>query len=709
MTKKEAKEAIEGLKKEIKHHRYLYHVLDREEISDAALDSLKRKLQKLEEENPEFITTDSPTQRVGGKPLNKFKKVGHEAPMLSLFDAFSEKEMGDWEERLLKILASKNKKKNLDYFVELKLDGLAISLTYENGKFLVGATRGDGKVGEDVTNNLKTIEAIPLSLRIPKESELKKEGFLKKQIESILKEVETGKINIRGEAIMTKKAFLKLNKEFEKAGKQKLANTRNGAAGSIRQLDPKIAVKRKLDFYTYEIKTDVGLEKNEEKRKLLNLLGFKTLKENKLSRDLKGVFEIYKKVMKTRDNLPFDIDGLVVKVNNLSLWDMLGVVGKGPRYMMAYKFPAEQTTTKLKDVVWQVGRTGVLTPTATFDPVEIGGVTVSRATLHNMDEIKRLGLKIGDTVIIERAGDVIPKVIKVLINLRTGREKEIDIPKKCPICSGKVEKVGDEVAFRCTSKDCYAVTLRGIMHWVSRGAVDIEGLGGKIVEQLLQSGLIRDLSDLYALEVGDLVPLERFADKSADNLIDALEEKKNIELSRFIFGLGIRHVGEETALILAKKFFKNKKIKKEEKISIDELAGYFKSLDREDLKEINDVGPIVAQSISNWWNDQKNQIILSKLKKNGVKLKVDTRLREAALGKSGKLTGKKFVLTGSLSGLTRDEAKDRIRTLGGNVSSQVSKNTDFIVAGADPGSKFAKGKKLGIKIIDEKEFLKIVS
>lgn len=708
MTKKEAKEAIEGLKKEIKHHRHLYHVLDREEISDAASDSLKGKLQKLEDEYPEFITPDSPTQRVGGKPLDKFKKVRHEEPMLSLFDAFSEGEMSDWEERLLKILASKGEKKNLDYFVELKLDGLAISLIYEKGKFTVGATRGDGRIGEDVTNNLKTIEAIPLFLRIPKESELKKEGFSKDQAANILKEVMTGKINVRGEAIMSKKAFSALNKEFEKAGQPKLANPRNGAAGSIRQLDPKITAKRNLDFYTYEIKTDVGFARHEEKRKLLNLLGFKTLKENKYSRDLGGAFDVYKKIMKTRENLPFNIDGLVVKVNDLSLWDTLGVVGKGPRYMMAYKFPAEQTTTKLKDVIWQVGRTGVLTPTAAFDPVSVGGVTVSRATLHNMDEIKRLGLKIGDTVIIERAGDVIPKVIKVLKKLRIGKEKKIEVPKKCPICRGRVERVGQEVAFRCMSKNCYAVNLRGIMHWVSKGAIDIEGLGGKIVEQLLQNGLIHDFADLYELEVGGLVPLERFAEKSADNLIEAIEEKKEIDLSRFIYGLGIRHVGEETALILAKKFLIDKKIKRAEKISISDLAGYFKSLDRDELREINDIGPIVAESISDWWYDEKNQEILSKLEKRGVKFKADARLSTVVKEGAGKLANKSLVLTGTLSSLTREEAKDRIRTLGGNVSSQVSKNTDFVVLGADPGSKFDKAKKLGVKIIDEEKFLKIV-
>lgn len=705
MAKNNIKERIDKLKREIRHHRYLYHVLDKEEISDAALDSLKNELQKLELKNPELITPDSPTQRVGGAPLDKFEKISHKTRMLSLFDAFSEKDMQDWQDRLLKIIGI-NKK--IDYFSELKLDGLAISLVYKNSNFSYGATRGDGQIGENITQNLKTIESIPLSLRKPKEEELKKSGFTAKQIKNIFNEIEKGEINVRGEATMTKVDFLKLNKEFEKEGRPVLANPRNGTAGSIRQLDQKVTAKRKITFYAYEIVGNLGFLKHEEKRELIRLLGFKVLLQNKYCKDLKQVFEFYKEIIKTREKLPFEIDGLVVKVNNLSFWDELGIVGKGPRYMMAYKFPAEQTTTKIKEVIWQVGRTGVLTPTAVFDSVEIGGVTVSRATLHNMDEIERLDLKIGDTVIIERAGDVIPKVIKVLPNLREGKEKEIKAPKKCPMCSGTVEKVEGEVAFRCVNDSCYAVNLRSLMHFVSKGALDIEGLGGKIVEQLMQNGLVEDISDFYALTVGDLTPLERFADKSADNLINAIAEKRTIDISRFIFGLGIRHTGEETSLVLAKKYLIDNKIKKLENIKINSLASYFQSLKLEELKEVNDIGPIVGQSIVLWWNNPKNKDILSRLQEKEVELKIDDRLKVVLDKKAGKLEGKSFVLTGTLVDLTRDQAKDKIREHGGSISSTVSKKTDFVITGDNPGSKYNKAKKLGVKIITEEEFLKIL-
>ncbi len=707
MNKEEIKERIGKLKKEINHHRYLYHVLDTQEITDAALDSLKDELQKLEQEYPEFITKDSPTQRVGGKPLSKFKKIEHENRMISLFDAFDEQDMKDWEVRMIKILNEEGINSNkVDYYTELKLDGLAISLIYEKSNLMIGATRGDGRIGEDVTSNIRTIHSIPLSLRLPSEKELQKEGFTKKQIKNILDLITNGKINVRGEVIMSKKGFENLNEQLEKEGKARLANPRNGVAGSIRQLDPKIAAKRNLDFYAYELIADDIFLKHEEKFKLAHLLGFKTLKWNKYCKNLKEVYDFYENCIKIRKKLPFEIDGAVIKLNNLKLWDILGIVGKAPRYMMAYKFPAEQTTTNLKEVVWQVGRTGVLTPTAVFDPVAVGGVTVTHATLHNIDEIERLDLRIGDTVIIERAGDVIPKVVQVLPKLRTGEETKIKIPKKCPMCEGGVDRIKGEVALRCISKDCYAVNLRNLIHFASKNAVDIEGLGQKIVEQLMQSGLVRDISDFYALTMGDLTPLERFADKSAENLIKSLDEKRTIAISKFIFALGIRHTGEETAMILAKKFLKEENIKKDQEINIQDLEDYFSTLALDDLKNENDIGPVVAESIHNWWKDYKNIEILNKLEKNGVKISIDNRLK-GVLGGKQSLSDKKFVLTGTLEKLTRNEAKDKIISMGGSVSGTVSKNTDFVVVGANPGSKHDKAKKLGVKILTEEEFIKL--
>ncbi|MFA4833275.1 MAG: NAD-dependent DNA ligase LigA [Patescibacteria group bacterium] len=684
MNKQEIKKRIEKLKKEIDHHRYLYHVFDKTEISDAALDSLKNELFKLEMENPEFITPDSPTQRIGGKPLDKFVKVDHSRPMMSLFDAFSEKDMEDWRERVEKLISGGK----FDYYSELKLDGLAVTLKYEKGVFRQGATRGDGKTGEDVTQNLRTIESIPLRLREPEESELKKIGLDAGQIKLVRAALEKGEIEVRGEAVMTKEVFNELNRKYKKEGNPQLANPRNGAAGSIRQLDPKLSAKRKLSFYVYALATSFDLTNHEQEHKLAETFGFKVLEENKYCRNLSEVYKFHDYWEKNKEKMPFECDGVVVVVNNLGLWPVLGIVGKGPRYMMAYKFAALQATTRIKDCLWQVGRTGTLTPIAVLEPARVGGVTITHATLHNMDEIKRLGIKIGDTVIIQRAGDVIPKVVKVLPNLRTGQEKEIKVPKKCPMCESEVIKTPGEVAYRCSSTNCYAVNLRRLAHWVSKNAVDIDGLGPKIIEQLVKEGLVRDVSDFYALTINDLKPLERFAEKSADNLIKAILDRKKIDLNRFIYGLGIRHVGEESAIELAKKFGSLEKIKK---ASLEEIG------------EIYDFGNIMAESVYEWFHNPHNLELLEKLEKNGVKAKP-----YSGVSKKQVLAGKTFVLTGTLAGLTRDEAKVKIRELGGDVSSSVSKNTDFVVAGAEPGSKYEKGKKLGVKIIDEKEFLKMI-
>lgn len=704
MNKKEAEKRIERLKSEINHHRYLYHVLDKQEISDSALDSLKKELADLERRYPDLITSDSPTQRVGGKPLDKFNKFEHKSRMYSLFDAFSEKDMREWEERNRKILKDAGDDRDVEYYCELKLDGIAMSLKYEKGVFVVGATRGDGFTGEDVTNNIKTIESIPLSLRIPKSKELEDIGYSKKEAADMISYLENDRILIRGEIMITKDSFARLNEKYKKEGKKALANPRNAAAGSVRQLDPKTAAERDLRFFGYEIVAPFSLDKQEQKGCLLKLLGFKTLKENKKCSGLKDVFDFYKKVSETRKNLPFEIDGIVVKVNDLDMWDKLGIVGKGPRYMMAYKFPATQKTSKVKKVEWQVGRTGVLTPIAVLKPVRVEGVVVSRATLHNMDEINRLDLKEGDTVIVERAGDVIPKIIKVLPGLRDGREKDIEIPSRCPMCGGKTEKVEGEVAYKCSSRDCYAVKLKKLIHFASKKAVDIDGMGEKIIEKLSEAGLLNDISDFYALEAGDLEPLERFAERSSANLIKAVNEKKTIDLSRFIFALGIHYVGEETAITLAKNMLARSKKKK---LRIGEMIDHFSHLSLEDIRDMKDIGPIAAESIKKWWQDDKNIKTLKKLEARGVSLRADPRLETN--GGDDHLKGKKIVLTGSLEKLTREEAKDKIRKAGGGVSGSVSKNTDLLVAGAEPGSKYHKAQELGVRIIDEEGFLKMLS
>ena len=707
MNKEQAKKRIEKLRKEIDYHRYLYHVLDKPEISDAAWDSLKNELAKLERKYPEFITPDSPTQRVGGKPLDKFKKVRHSEPMMSLFDSFNQKDMQDWEERLVRLMPERplrpadtfpykgeGNSNNIPllrggYYCELKLDGLAVALVYKAGKFSLGATRGDGVTGENVTQNLRTIEAIPLILRQPKDKELAKIGLNKGVGAKLRTALAKGTLEVRGEAIMTKKVFSELNKKYQKQGKPLLANLRNGAAGSIRQLDPKLTAERRLDCYIYALVTDLGLEKHEQELALAKLLGFKVINHNKYCHDLTEVLNFHDYWEKNRERLPFNCDGIVVKINKLSLWPRLGTVGKGPRYMMAYKFAAEQATTKIKEVIWQVGRTGILTPTAVLNPVPIGGVTVSHTTLHNMDEIKRLGLKINDTVIIERAGDVIPKVVEVLPKLRDGQEKAIKVPAKCPICNSKIVKVPGEVAYRCPNKNCYAVNLRRLSHWASRAALDIEGLGPKIIEQLVKEGLVRDVADFYALNEGDLKPLERFAERSAENLVKAIEEKKEVDLSRFIYGLGIRHVGEESAIELANQFGSLENIKK---------------ANIENIENIYDFGSIMAKSVYDWFHDEKNLRLLKKLEKNGVVAKEQKNKKT----KKQNLIGKTFVLTGTLSSLTREEAKAKIRELGGNVSSSVSRKTDYVVAGKEPGSKYDKAKRLGVSVIDEKEFMKLI-
>ncbi|MCH8741438.1 NAD-dependent DNA ligase LigA [Patescibacteria group bacterium] len=683
MTRFEAKKRIEKLKNLINHHRYLYHVLDRQEISDAALDSLKKELFDLERKYPEFITLDSPSQRVGGKPLEKFEKIRHPRPMLSFNDAFSENDVKDWLERIGKLLNEEEKKK-IDFFCELKIDGLAIELTYKNGILKTGSTRGDGIIGEDVTQNLKTIEAIPLKLRAP-------HHFLKEErkIFNLTRlEKSGGGLVVRGELFLSKKGFERLNKERQKKGLPLYANPRNVAAGSIRQLDPKITAKRHLDFFAYDLITDFGQETHKQEHEILKTFGFKINPHNKYCKDLAEVFEFHKLWQKERAKLDYEIDGIVVIVNSNKIFEKLGIVGKTPRGSIAFKFALKQATTKVEDIKIQIGRTGALTPVAYLKSVKVSGVIISRATLHNEDEIKKLGVKIGDTVIVGRAGDVIPDIIKVLPELRTGKERVFHMPKKCPACGTKVGKIEGEVISRCENPKCFAQQKKYFYHFFSKGAFDIIGLGPKIVDRLIEKALISDSADLFELKEGDLILLERFAEKSAQNLIKAIQSRKKITLARFIYALGIRNVGEKTAFDLAKSFQ-----------SLNDL----KKTSLEDFERMRDVGPVVAKSIYEWFHQKRNVKFLEKLKRAGVRIEEPkNKVKEQ------KLRGLTFILTGGLETLTRGEAKERIMEFGGEVAGSISKATDYAVIGLEPGSKYEKAKKLGVKVIKEKEFLKMI-
>ncbi|MBZ9569606.1 NAD-dependent DNA ligase LigA [Patescibacteria group bacterium] len=670
LTKSEAKRRIEKLRDEIQHHDYLYYVLDKPGISDAAYDSLKRELIELEKQFPEFITPDSPTQRVGGPPLEKFRKVKHKIPMLTLQDAMDKKELADWQERIKKLMTLSEIEK-LDYFAELKMDGLATSLIYKDGILFRAATRGDGFTGEDITQNVKTIRCIPLKLRL---KDLSKKYKIPREIE------------IRGEIYMSKRAFKELNKEQKKKGQSTFANPRNAAAGSVRQLNPKITARRKLEFFGYQLVTNLGQKTHQESHRLIRLLGIPENPFNRYCQHLEEAVRLHQKISKKRDKLAYEIDGIVINVNNDNLYNSLGIVGKAPRGAIAYKFPGTEATTKVKEIIVQVGRTGKLTPVAILEPVRVGGVTISRATLHNADEIERLGVKIGDTVIVQRAGDVIPDIVKVLPELRTGKEKNFKMPPRCPSCGTKIIRKSGGVDYYCPNKRCFATIRRYFYHFVSKKALDIEYLGPQIIDQLLNEGLIKSPADIFLLKKGDLVPLERFAEKSAKNLIEAIEKAKNIPLAKFIFTLGIRHVGEETANILANTFG-----------SIENL----KKATLEQFERIPDIGGIVAKSIYDFFRKKTNCKLINDLLKAGVKTiappKIETRLK-----------GKIFVFTGTLKTMTRDGAKDKIRLSGGNISSSVSKEIDFVVVGESPGLKYEKAKKLGVKIISEKEFLKMI-
>ena len=661
MTKHQVKQRIEKLKKVINHHRYLYHVLDKQEISPEVLDSLKHELYQLEELHPEFITSDSPTQRVAGRPLAGFKKIEHKVPMLSIEDIFSEKEFQDWEEYLRRL----EPKAKFEYFCELKIDGFAVTLIYQNGIFMRGSTRGDGIIGEDVTQNLRTIESIPLRLRATSD-------VAQKCATSEVKHLE-----VRGEVYMEKRDFEKF--------KDKYANPRNFAAGSIRQLDPKLAASRPLKFLAYDLVTDLGHKRHSEEHQFLKELGFKT-DLGKICHNLSEIMDYWRDIAKKRDGLPHQIDGVVIVVNDNAIFQKLGVVGKSPRGIRAFKFSPRQATTVMEDIVLQVGRTGAVTPVAILKPVEVGGVIISRATLHNEDELKRLGLKIGDTVIVGRAGDVIPDIIRVLKELRTGKEKEFHFPKTCPVCGSKLEKPPGQVLLRCKNLKCPAKKKEYFYHFVK--VFDIVGLGPKNIDRLQDQGLIQDPSDLFLLKEGDLLPLERFAEKSALNLVSAIQKRKTIELSRFILALGIRNIGEETSLNLAEYFGS---------------LGRLKVANLDELQKIPDIGPVVAESIYDFFQEKRNLKFIEKLRRVGIRIQ-----NPQSKTQNQKLKGKIFALTGSLESMTREEAKEKIRLSGGEVSESVSKKTNFVVAGKEPGLKSEKAKKLGVKTIGEKEFLNII-
>jgi len=662
---------IEKLRDEIRHHDYRYYVLSQPEISDKQYDDLMKKLQLLEKDHPELVTSDSPTQRVGGEPSAGFKTVKHKTKMLSLDNTYSFDELRDWDERVHKGLKDNE---SVEYVAELKIDGVSISLIYEKGVLSIGATRGDGETGEDVTQNLKTIASVPLKL-------LKADGFDEPYV-----------LEVRGEVFMTKEGFERLNKERSKNGEDTFANPRNSAAGSLKLLDPKLVSKRRLTCFMHSFGIHEGGTKLEGQWKFLKAIkewGFRVNPNAKLCKDLDEVIEFCKRWQEKRDSLNYEIDGMVIKVNSFDQQKRVGATLKSPRWACAYKFPAQQATTKLKAIKLQVGRTGVITPVAELEPVKCAGVIIKNATLHNFDEIERLGVKIGDRVILERAGEVIPKIIKVVESVRTGKEKSFKIPMKCPVCKGEIDKEkAEEVAFRCINPSCMAQLERGLVHFASRSAMDIEGLGESVVEQLVKNKKVKDFADIYFLRKEDFLKLELFAEKRAENLVKAIDKSRKQPLSRLLFALGIRHVGEKAAYVLAQRFGTLEKVR---------------SAKQDELVAIHEIGSVMADSIEHFFKQESAKRLIAKF----VKAEMNAKEPESKASSSS-LAGKTFVFTGELSGFTRQEAQRLVRDLGADAVSSVSSKTDFVVAGASSGSKLNKAKKLGVKVISEKEFKDII-
>jgi DNA ligase (NAD+) len=662
---KDVERKVEALRDTIRHHEYLYFVLDDPQISDQEFDQLMRQLKDLEAAHPSLVTSDSPSQRVGGKPREGFVKVRHSSPMLSLDNTYSEDELRAWERRVHDLSG----RKDVDYVCELKLDGMSLALVYEDGRLVRGVTRGDGSIGEDVTLNVRTVRSIPLSIDRGK---LKKAGI-------------PADFEARGELLMPTAAFKKLNEERERNGLATFANPRNFTAGTVRQLDSSITAERRLDFFPYILLKNgrTYFDRHWETLTALDKAGFKVNPNRKLVHSMDEVWAFIREWEGKRDSLPYEIDGIVVKVDRIALQDELGFTGKAPRWAIAYKYAARAGITKLEDIRVQVGRTGKLTPVAMLAPVSIGGTTVRNATLHNMDEIERLGVKIGDWVQVERGGDVIPKVAKVIDDKEHPRgDRTFQMPENCPVCGTKVVRTEGEVDYRCVNANCPAKLLGTILHFASRGIMNIDGMGESLVNQLIEKGLVKNVADIYDLSKKDLLSLERFADKSAQNILDEIENSKKLPLERVIYGLGIRMVGERTAQFLAEHFGSMEAL---ENASVEEL------------QDVNEVGPRIAESIVEFFSNPSNRKLVERLGKAGLAFKGKKKERGT------KLAGKTFVLTGTLAKYTRDEAKKMIEDAGGRVSGSVSKKTDYVVAGSDAGSKLDKAKELGVAVIDEAE------
>ncbi|PYX46885.1 MAG: DNA ligase (NAD(+)) LigA [Acidobacteria bacterium] len=662
---KDVEKKLEALREKIRQHEHLYYVLDTPEISDLEFDKLMQTLKDLETEQPSLITPDSPTQRVGGKPREGFVKFRHSTPMLSLDNTYNEEELRGWERRVHELTG----RQDVDYVCELKLDGMSLALVYEDGKLARGITRGDGSVGEDVTLNVRTVRSIPLSIPLDR---LKKAGL-------------PPNFEVRGELLMPTASFKKINEERERQGLSTFANPRNFTAGTVRQLDANITAERRMDYFPYILLVNgrTYFDRHSKTLDALTSAGFKVNSNHKLVRSMDEVWAFIQHWEERRDSLPYEIDGIVVKVDRTALQDELGFTGKAPRWAIAYKYTARVGITRLEDIRVQVGRTGKLTPVAMLAPVSIGGTTVRNATLHNMDEIERLGVKIGDWVQVERGGDVIPKVAKVIDDKDHPRgTREFEMPEKCPVCGTKVVRTEGEVDYRCVNANCPAKLLGTILHFASRGVMNIDGMGESLVNQLIERGLVKNVADIYSLTKKDLLSLQRFADKSAQNILDEIENSKTLPFERVIYGLGIRMVGERTAQFLAEHFG-----------SMDALE----NASVEELQNVNEVGPRIAESIVEFFSIPANRKLVERLRESGLTLKGKKKERGT------KLAGKTFVLTGTLAKYTRDEAKKMIEDAGGKVAGSVSKKTDYVVAGADAGSKLDKAKELGVAVIDEKE------
>ncbi|HET7629036.1 MAG TPA: NAD-dependent DNA ligase LigA [Bacillales bacterium] len=659
MERKEAERRIEQLRDVLEQYNYEYHVLDNPSVPDAEYDRLMKELRELEEEHPDLVTEDSPTQRVGGEPIDAFTKVEHVVPMLSLGNAFGESDMRDFDRRVRQAVGD-----DVSYVCELKIDGLAVSLLYENGRFVRGATRGDGTVGEDITVNLRTIRSIPLRLK------------------------ESVNLEVRGEAFMPKRSFERLNEARRERGEALFANPRNSAAGSLRQLDPKLAAERNLDIFLYGIGMLEGetIESHSDGLDFLKRIGLKTNPEWRRCKDVGEVMAFIEKWTEKRADLPYEIDGIVIKVDSLRHQESLGFTAKSPRWAIAYKFPAEEVVTKIEGVMLTVGRTGAITPTAMLTPVTVAGTTVKRATLHNEGLIREKDIRIGDTVVVKKAGDIIPEVVRVLEDRRTGDEKEFRMPDECPACGSELVRIEGEVALRCLNPKCPAQIREGLIHFVSRNAMNIDGLGEKVITQLFLNELIRDVADLYKLRYEDLIVLERMGDKSVNKLLQAIEHSKSNSLERLLFGLGIRFVGSKAAKTLAQHF---------------QTMERLQNANENDLLEVDEIGDKMADSIRTYFGLPEVKALIEELKSLGVNMEYRGPAPAGEAESHSFFAGKKVVLTGKLEQLTRNEAKAAIERLGGNVTGSVSSNTDLVIAGKDAGSKLAKANELGVAVWDE--------